>query len=101
MADQYKCDDCGDIAIRNHHTCLGPREAYSCECDPEVGFFCAHCANENNYIQYLQNQIVILQDRVSKSIHILEENEAGWVCEECNSFDIAQNALQVLRRDLE
>ena len=37
-----------------------------CDCDPEVGFFCAHCANENNYIKDLQNQIVALQDKLNK-----------------------------------
>lgn len=92
MAEQYKCNYCGDIAIRNHHTCKNPREFWiqasnmvahekppvttkshfhvqeviQCYCDPEVGFFCAHCANENNYIQDLQNQIVALQDKLNK-----------------------------------
>lgn len=136
MADQYKCDNCGDIAIRNHHTCKGPREfwinitdemqkwygglykysAYDgineegllhvrevvpCDCDPEVGFFCAHCANENSYIQDLQNQIVQLQDKIRKTLVPLEEIENDWICGECFTFDRAQIALQILRGDLE
>jgi hypothetical protein len=42
-----------------------------------------------------------LEDKISKAIKILEVNEQGWVCEECDSFDFAQSALQVLRGDLE
>jgi hypothetical protein len=56
---------------------------------------------ENQYIQDLQNKYIELQDKIFKVIKILEENEQSWVCEECDSFDIAQNALQVLRGDLE
>lgn len=42
-----------------------------------------------------------LEDKISKAIKILQVNEQGWVCEECDSFDFAQSALQVLRGDLE
>ena len=80
MADQYKCYDCGDIAIRNHHTCLGPREASSCDCDPEVGFFCVHCAMENNYIQDLQDKLIALEAENARYREALDSIFNNYCC---------------------
>jgi len=43
-----------------------------CECDPKVGFFCAHCCLENQYIQDLQNKFLILESKLAIVIESLE-----------------------------
>lgn len=43
-----------------------------CDCDPEVGFFCVHCAMENNYIQDLQNKLIALEAENAKYREALE-----------------------------